>query len=150
MVFLKLFLRLPVVLLSSPLQILERFWLCFHSNRIHVMRNDLNWFIEEDLFCLHDGRKTDGIWNYIFQRGRSSIVAIGPVWLCLVKIYIYKKNNFFHLKCHCAKSARPKIVLFQWVILRDIAFRMIPNIAWPTPHILARWGLEADVLFRKG
>ena len=94
MVFLKLFLRLPVVLLSSPLQILERFWLGFHSNRIHVMRNDLNWFIEEDLFCLHDGRKTDGIWNYFFQRGRSSIVAIGPVWLCLVKIYIHKKQLF--------------------------------------------------------
>ena len=94
MVFLQLFLRLPVVLLSSPLTILERFWLGIHSNRIHVMRNYLNSFIEEGLFCLHDGRKTDGIRNYIFQRGRSSTVAICPGWLCLLKICIYKKHIF--------------------------------------------------------
>ena len=92
MVFLKLFLRLPVVLSSSPLKILERFWRGIHSNHIHVMRNDLNWFIDGGLFCLHDRHKTDGIWNYFFRRWRTSIVAIGPGWLCLVKICIYEKQ----------------------------------------------------------
>ena len=87
--------RLPVVLLSSPLKILKRVWSGIHSNRIHVMRNDLNWFIEDGLFCLHDRHKTDGIRNYIFRRGRTSIVANGPGWLCLVKICIYKKTTFF-------------------------------------------------------
>ena len=94
MVFLKLFLRLPVVLSSSPLKSLEGFCCGIHSNRIHVIRNDLICFIEEGLFCLYNGRKTDRIWNYIFQRGQSSMVAIGPGRLCLAKIYIYEKNNF--------------------------------------------------------
>ena len=93
-VFLKLFLRLPVVLSSSPLKILEGFCCGIHSNRIHVIRNDLICFIEEGLFCLYNGSKTDEIWNYIFQRGQSSMVAIGPVRLCLVKIYIYEKTTF--------------------------------------------------------
>ena len=95
MVFLKLFLRLPVVLWSSPLKILEGFCCGIHSNRIHVIRNDLICFIEEGLFCLYNGRKTDRIWNYIFQRGQSSMVAIGPGRLCLVKIYIYEKTIFW-------------------------------------------------------
>ena len=95
MVFLKLFPRLPVVLSSSPLKILERFCCGIHSNRIHVIRNDLICFIEEGLFCLYNGRKTDKIWNYIFQRGQSSMVAIGPGRLCLVKIYIYEKTAFW-------------------------------------------------------
>ena len=95
MVFLKLFLRLPVVLSSSPLKILEGFCCGIHSNRIHVIRNDLICFIEEGLFCLYNGRKTDKIWNYIFQRGQSSMVAIGPGRLCLVKIYIYEKTTFW-------------------------------------------------------
>ena len=86
MVFLKLFLRLPVVLLSSPLRHLEGFWYSINSSRVRVMRNDLIYFIEEGLFCLYNGHKTEGIWNYIFQRGQSSIVAIGPDGLCLVKI----------------------------------------------------------------
>ena len=86
---LKLFLRLPVVLSSSPLKILEGFCCGIHSNRIHIIRNDLICFIEEGLFCLYNGSKTDKIWNYIFQWGQSSMVAIGPVRLCLVKIYIY-------------------------------------------------------------
>ena len=94
MVFLKLFLCLPV-LSSSPLKILEGFWCGIHSNCIHVMRNDLICFIEEGLFCLYNGRKTDGIWNYVFQRGQSAIVAIGPDRLCLVKICIYEKTTFF-------------------------------------------------------
>ena len=89
MVFLKLFLHLPVVLSSSPLKILEGFCCGIHSNRIHVIRNDLICFIEEGLFCLYNGSKTDKIWNYIFQWGQSSMVAIGPVRLCLVKIYIF-------------------------------------------------------------
>ena len=93
MVFLKLFLHLPVVLSSSPLKILEGFCCGIHSNRIHVIRNDLICFIEEGLFCLYNGSKTDKIRNYIFQRGQSSMVAIGPVRLCLVKIYIYGTNN---------------------------------------------------------
>ena len=95
MVFLKLFLRLPVVLSSSPLKILEGFCCGIHSNRIHVIRNDLICFIEEGLFCLYNGSKTDKIWNYIFQWGQSSMVAIGPVRLCLVKIYIYEKTTFW-------------------------------------------------------
>ena len=95
MVFLKLFLRLPVVLSSSPLKILEGFCCGIHSNRIHVIRNDLICFIEEGLFCLYNGSKTDKIRNYIFQRGQSSMVAIGPVRLCLVKIYIYEKTTFW-------------------------------------------------------
>ena len=94
-VFLKLFLRLPVVLSSSPLKILEGFCCGIHSNRIHVIRNDLICFIEESLFCLYNGRKTERIWNYIFQRGQSSMVAIGPGRLCLVKIYIYEKTTFW-------------------------------------------------------
>ena len=94
MVFLKLFLRLPVVLSSSTLKILEGFCGGFHSNRMHVIRNDFICFIEEGLFCLYYGRKTNRIWNYIFQRGQSSMVAIGPGKLCLVKIYVYKKNKF--------------------------------------------------------
>ena len=94
-VFLKLFLRLPVVLSSSPLKILEGFCCGIHSNRIHVIRNDLICFIEEGLFCLYNGSKTDKIRNYIFQRGQSSMVAIGPVRLCLVKIYIYEKTTFW-------------------------------------------------------
>ena len=95
MVFLKLFLRLPVVLSSSPLKILEGFCGGIHSNRMHVIRNDLICFIEEGLFCPYYGRKTNRIWNYIFQRGQSSMVAIGPGKLCLVKIYVYKKTNFW-------------------------------------------------------
>ena len=95
MVFLKLFLRLPVVLSSSPLKILEGFCCGIHSNRIHVIRNVLICFIEEGLFCLYNGSNTDKIWNYIFQRGQSSMVAIGPVRLCLVKIYIYEKTTFW-------------------------------------------------------
>ena len=95
MVSLKLFLRLPVVLSSSPLKILEGFCCGIHSNRIHVIRNDLICFIEEGLFCLYNGRKTDRIWNCIFQRGQSSMVAIGPDRLCLVKIYIYEKTTFW-------------------------------------------------------
>ena len=95
MVFLELFLRLPVVLSSSPLKILEGFCCGIHSNRIHVIRNDLICFIEEGLFCLYNGSKTDKIWNYIFQWGQSSMVAIGPVRLCLVKIYIYEKRTFW-------------------------------------------------------
>ena len=94
MVFLKLFLRLPVVLSSSPLKILEGFCGGIHSNHMHVIRNDLICFIEEGLFCPYYGRKTNRIWNYIFQRGQSSMVAIGPGKLCLVKIYVYKKNKF--------------------------------------------------------
>ena len=94
MVFLKLFLRLPVVPSSSPLKILERFVCGIHSNRIHVMRNDLNWFIKVGLLCLYNGGKIDGIRNYIFRRGQSSMVAIGPCWLCLTKIYIYEKTTF--------------------------------------------------------
>ena len=94
-VFLKLFLRLPVVLSSSPLKILEGFCCGIHSNRKHVIRNDLICFIEEGLFCLYNESKTDKIWNYIFQRGQSSMVAIGPVRLCLVKIYIYEKTTFW-------------------------------------------------------
>ena len=69
MVFLKLFLRLPVVLSSSPLKILEGFYGGIHSNRMHVIRNDLICFIEEGLFCPY-GRKTNRMWNYIFQRGK--------------------------------------------------------------------------------
>ena len=91
----ELFLRLPVVLSSSPLKILEGFCCGIHSNRIHVIRNDLICFIEEGLFCLYNGSKTDKIRNYIFQRGQSSMVAIGPVRLCLVKIYIYEKTIFW-------------------------------------------------------
>ena len=94
MVFLKSFLRLPVVLSSSPLKILEGFCGGIHSNRMHVIRNDLICFIEEGLFCPCYGRKTNRIWNYIFQRGQSSMVAIGPGRLCLVKIYVYKRTNF--------------------------------------------------------
>ena len=94
MVFLKLFLRLPVVLSSSPLKILEGFCGGIHSNRMHVIRNDLICFIEEGLFCLYYGRKTNRIWTYFFQREQSSLVAIGPGRLCLVKIYVYKKNKF--------------------------------------------------------
>ena len=71
MVSLKLFLRLPVVLSSSPLKILEGFCRGIHSNRILVIRNDLICFIEEGLFCLYNGRKTDRIWNCIFQRRQS-------------------------------------------------------------------------------
>ena len=95
LVFLKLFLRLPVVLSSSPLKILEGFCCGIHRNRIHVIRNVLICFIEEGLFCLYNGSNTDKIWNYIFQRGQSSMVAIGPVRLCLVKIYIYEKTTFW-------------------------------------------------------
>ena len=95
MVFLKLFLRLPVVLSSIPLKILEGFCGGIHSNRMHVIRNDLICFIEEGLFCPYYGRKTNRIWNYIFQRGQSSMVAIGPGRLCLVKIYVYKRTNFW-------------------------------------------------------
>ena len=94
MVFLKLFLRLPVVLSSSPLKILEGFCGGIHSNRMHVIRNDLICFIEEGPFCPYYGHKTNRIWNYIFQRGQSSMVAIGPGRLCLVKIYVYKRTNF--------------------------------------------------------
>ena len=95
MVFLKLFLRRPVVLSSSPLKILEGFCCGIYSNRIHVIRNDLICFIEEGLLCLYNGPKTDKIWNYILQRGQSSMVAIGPGRLCLVKIYIYEKTTFW-------------------------------------------------------
>ena len=94
-VFLKLFLRLPVVLSSSPLKIFEGFCGGIHSNRIHVIRNDLTCFIEEGLFCLYNGCKTNRIWNDIFQRGQSSMVAIGPGRLCLVKILFIKKTNFW-------------------------------------------------------
>ena len=65
-----------------------------HSNCTHVIRNYLICFIKEGLFCLYNGRKTDRIWYYIFQRGKNSIVAIGPAGLCLVKIYIHKKQPF--------------------------------------------------------
>ena len=75
MVFLKLFLRLPVVLSSRPLTILEGFCCGIHSNRMHVIRNDLICFIEEGLLCLYNGRKTDRIWNFIFQRGQSSMIV---------------------------------------------------------------------------
>ena len=147
MVFLKLFLRLPVVLSSSPLKILEVFCCGIHSNRIHVIRNDFICFIEEGLFCLYDGRKTDRIWSYVFQRGQSSMVAIGPGRVCLLKIYIYEKTTFWH-KMIWHKIGPSKT--FHRVILQDMAFRMIPNIAWFTPHILAWWELETVVLLRRG
>ena len=72
MVFLRVFLRIPIVLLSNPLQIVEGFWCGIHGNRIHVIRNDPICFIEYDLFYLHNGRITDGIWNYICQWRQSS------------------------------------------------------------------------------
>ena len=56
------------------------------------------------------------------------MVAIGPVRLCLVKIYIYEKK-IFDLKWYDTKSARQKIVTFHRVILQDMAFWMMPNIA---------------------
>ena len=95
LVFLKLFLRLPVLISSSPLKILEGFCCAIHSNRIHVLRNDLICVIEECLFCLYNGRKADRIWNYIFQLGQSSMLAIGTGRLCLLKIYIYEKTTFW-------------------------------------------------------
>ena len=116
LVFLKLFLRLLVVLSSSPLKILEGFCWSIHSNRIHVLRNDLICVIEECLFCLYNGRKTDRIWNYIFQLGQSSMLAIGPGRLCLVKIYIYEKK-LFDLKRYGTKWARLKILTFHRVIV---------------------------------
>ena len=70
MVFLKLFLRLPVVLSSSPLKILEGFCGGIHSNRMHVIRNVLICFIEEGLFCPYYRRRTNRIWNYIFSGGK--------------------------------------------------------------------------------
>ena len=115
-VFLNLFLRLPVVLSSSPLKILEWFCRGILSNGICVIRNALICFIIEGLFCLYNGRKTDRIWNYIFQRGQSSMVVIGPGRLCLVKIYIHKKK-LFDLKWYCTKLASQKIVTFHRVIL---------------------------------
>ena len=39
---------------------------------------------------------------------------------------------------------RSKIVTFRRVIILDIAFRMIPNIAWFTHRILIWWDLETD------
>ena len=116
LVFLKLFLRLLVVLSSSPLKILEGFCCAIHSNRIHVLRNDIICVIEECLFCLYNGRKTDRIWNYIFQLGQSSMLAIGPGKLCLVKIYIYEKN-LFDLKRYGTKWARLKFLTFHRVIV---------------------------------
>ena len=96
------------------LKILEGFWCGIHSNRIHVMRNDLICFIEEGLFCLDNGHQTDGIWNYIFQRGKSSIV---PGGLFGENMYSWKNNLFFYLKWHGTKSACQKIVTFHRVIL---------------------------------
>ena len=43
-----------------------------------------------------------------------------------------------------------KKIIFHSVILPDMAFRMIAKITWFTPHILAWWELESDVLSRKG
>ena len=88
MAFLNLFLRLPIVLSISPLKLLEWFWCGIHSNRIGIMRNDLICFIEKDLFYFYNERKTDGIWNFIFSGGQSSIAAIGLGGLCLVKIFV--------------------------------------------------------------
>ena len=144
------FLGLPAVLLSSPLKILERIWRGIHNNRTYVMRNDLNRFTEECLVCLHDGRKTDGIRNYIFQRSRSSIVAISPGWLCLVKyIYLFKKKtqHFFLLRMTWLKVGPSKS---YHIILQDSVSNDTKYIAWFTPHILAWWELETDMLFRRG
>ena len=84
--------------IKETLENLKGFWRGIHSNHTHVMRNDLICFIEEGLFWLYNGRKTNAIWNYIFQWGQSSIVAIGPDGLCLVNICIYKKTQLFSLK----------------------------------------------------
>ena len=107
-VFLKLFQRLPAVLSSSALKILEVFCCGIHSNRINVIRNDFICFIEEGPFCLHNGTQTDRIWGYIFQRGQSSMVAIGPGRVCLVKIYIFMKKQLFDIKWYGTKSAGQK------------------------------------------
>ena len=70
MVFLKLFLRLPVVLSSSPLKILEGFCGGIHSNHIHVIRNDLICFIEEGLFCLKMDAKQIEYGTIFFSGGK--------------------------------------------------------------------------------
>ena len=128
------------------MKLLDGFWCAIHSNRIHVTSNDFICFVEEGLICLYNGHKTGGIWHHIFQRAQSSIIAIGPGGMCLVKIYVIKKR-FFYLKWHGTKTACHKIVMFHWVVLRDIAFRVIPNIAWFTPYFVAWWELELMLLY---
>ena len=93
MVFLKLFIRLPVVLSSSPLKILEGFCCGIHSNRKHAIRNDLICFIEKCLFCLYDGRKTDRIWNYVFQRGATFNGSDWPWQTVFGENICYKKTK---------------------------------------------------------
>ena len=88
------------------------------------MRNDLNWFIEEGILCLHDGCKTYGMWLYIFQWCQSSIVVIGNGWFCLVNIYIFKKNSFL-LKETWHIISPSKIVIFHWVILQDTKYSVV-------------------------
>ena len=40
--------------------------------------------------------------------------------------------------------------MFHSVILQDMDFRMMPNKAWFTPHIVAKWELESNALFHRG
>ena len=48
------------------------------------------------------------------------------------------------------KVACQKIIKFHSVILQDMAFQMMSNIAWFTTHILAWWELKSDELLHRG
>ena len=91
------------------------------------MKNYLNWFIEEDIYCLYNICKTDGIWNNIFQLGQISIVAIDPGWMCLVNIYILKKT-FFYLKWHGTKSARQELSYHYTDVIMGTMASQITNL----------------------
>ena len=69
----------------------------------------------------------DGIQNYIFQQGQSSMATINRGWLCFVKLYIYTSN---FTRNDMTQNQPVKIVIFRWVKL---------HLAW--------WELETTVLF---
>ena len=71
MVFRKLFLRLPVVLSSSPLKISEGFCCGIHGNRIHVIRNDLICFFKKASFAFIMDAKRIEYGTIFFSGGKG-------------------------------------------------------------------------------
>ena len=92
MLFLKFFLRIPVVLLSSPLAILAGLCCGIHTNRIQAIRNDIISFIEEGLFCLHNIRKTE--YGTIFCSGGKLNCSDWP-WRTVFGENIYLEKKYF-------------------------------------------------------
>ena len=136
-----------VVLLNSTLPIVEISSCGIHSKRICLWKNELSQRIEEGLFCLYNGRKTNGIRKYTFQRWLSWIVAIGSG--SLVKMYIYKRKDCINSKWHGPKLADQNCHISKNYITGHIVSKDT-NISVVYCSHLSVMGTKADVFFRQG